>query len=303
VRTFGEGLGKVLLLHGAESTGSTFVPLSRRLVARELTEAGGRGYRLLAPDLRGWGESGELSFPWVLEQHLEDLRSLGATVCQGYEGADGHSTEGGSLPFDMVVGHSMGAYIGLLLHNRWPELFPRVVLIDGGYCSPLWLEMGQSEHYELVLRPVLDWLDEFAGKSYSSLESFISACRDDPVFLGQWNEEIEQVLVREAVEEGTAWHRAVNYEACRETLLSFFYHREEIYEAGSGAFDGWLVRSGKGLNGEDPYISDTALVEWRGRATRMEVLDLVDESHETMLLAPDGAERLVELLATLLAVP
>lgn len=93
----------------------------------------------------------------------------------------------------------------------------------------------------------------------------------------------------ECTEQGGTFRRAVNAQAVRETVLSFFFHREEIDEAGSGSFHGWLVRSGKGLTGSDPYVSDDALSEWRARAPRMEVIDLSDESHETMMLDARGS--------------
>jgi lipase len=96
------GTGEPLVcLHGLTESGAHFEPLAAELPQR----------RLLAPDLRGHGES-DHEPPWSLEQHLEDVLD---TV--GEEARD-------------WLGHSFGGRLCVELANRRPELVGRLVLLD-----------------------------------------------------------------------------------------------------------------------------------------------------------------------------
>jgi pimeloyl-ACP methyl ester carboxylesterase len=100
LRELGDG-EPLVCLHGLEEDGSSFAPLAARLPGR----------LLLAPDLRGHGESDHAP-PWRLEQHLADVLD---TV--------------GEEPRDWC-GHSFGGRLCVELANRRPELVRRLVLLD-----------------------------------------------------------------------------------------------------------------------------------------------------------------------------
>ena len=100
LRAYGDGR-PLVCLHAVGDNGTEF----RRLAAR----LGDR--RVLAPDLRGHGES-EWEPPWRLEQHVEDVL---ATV--------------GTEPRDWL-GHSFGGRLCLEIANARPDLVRRLVLLD-----------------------------------------------------------------------------------------------------------------------------------------------------------------------------
>lgn len=106
VHQFGPGDGPpLLLLHGVTGTGLRF----RRFAAAELP-----GMRVVAPDLRGHGDS-TWDPPWHVERHVADVLDLMDDL--GLE----------RVP---VAGHSFGGLIAMTLATVAPERVARLALID-----------------------------------------------------------------------------------------------------------------------------------------------------------------------------
>jgi lipase len=102
LREYGDG-EPLVCLHGVGDSGLEFRRLAERLPGR----------RLLAPDLRGHGES-EWEPPWRLEQHVEDVLE---TVGEAWGRCD-------------WLGHSFGGRLCLEVANARPDLVRRLVLLD-----------------------------------------------------------------------------------------------------------------------------------------------------------------------------
>jgi lipase len=106
VRAFGPEDGRPLLaLHGLAGHGGRWKRLAEEFLL---------GYRVIAPDLRGHGESTTFP-PWTLEQHAADLLSV----------LDSLSVTG--LP---VVGHGFGAAAAIHLARLAPQRITKLVLLD-----------------------------------------------------------------------------------------------------------------------------------------------------------------------------
>jgi lipase len=106
VRTFGPADGRpILALHGISGHGGRWQRLAEEFLL---------GYRIIAPDLRGHGESTTLP-PWTFEQHAADLLSV----------LDGLSVTG--LP---VVGHGFGGAVAIHLARLAPQRITKLVLLD-----------------------------------------------------------------------------------------------------------------------------------------------------------------------------
>lgn len=97
-----------VLVHGMDGSWRTWWR-----VAPELAH---HGWRCVAVDLRGHGDSPRIEFPVTREDMAVDL---GDTV----EALD-------AAPCDVVIGHSLGAAVALELAHARPELLRRVVLED-----------------------------------------------------------------------------------------------------------------------------------------------------------------------------
>ena len=103
----------IVLVHGFTGSKENFLPLMGAMAAN---------YRLIAPDLPGWGESerlsaGDYGAAAQAERLAEFLRVLPKIV-----GVDG--------PPALLVGHSMGGQIVGLLAARHPELVDRIALLS-----------------------------------------------------------------------------------------------------------------------------------------------------------------------------
>lgn len=103
----------VVLVHGFTGSKENWLP-----VIRELRE----DFRLIAPDLPGWGESErQPGSDYGVEAQVERLAAFLAAL-PAITGRDG--------PADLLVGHSMGGQIAGLLAARHPDLVPRLALMS-----------------------------------------------------------------------------------------------------------------------------------------------------------------------------
>lgn len=120
VRDRAGGDPAVLALHGLASNARWW-----DLVGRDLAPE----HRVVAPDLRGHGQSDEPASGYDFESVVGDLRQMVAEI---------------SLGALVVVGHSWGASVGLALAAAMPELVLGAVCVDGGatdlkaYFGPSW---------------------------------------------------------------------------------------------------------------------------------------------------------------------
>ncbi|MCC9308589.1 alpha/beta hydrolase [Kitasatospora sp. RB6PN24] len=124
----------VLAVHGITGNAQSWAVVARQLAGRAT---------LLAPDLRGRAGSSALPGPYGLARHAADLvlavRQLGVGPVQ-------------------LTGHSMGAWVSALAAVAEPELFTRVLLVDGAVSFPLPPGVAEEDALAAVLGPALDRL-------------------------------------------------------------------------------------------------------------------------------------------------
>lgn len=104
----------LVCVHGAHDHGRMWDSLAPRLAAD-------LGYRVLAVDLRGHGDSGRLSSGHVWMATSLDLGLLARTLADA-PGSDGQVR---------FVGHSFGGGLSMYVAGVWPELVRWVVNLDG----------------------------------------------------------------------------------------------------------------------------------------------------------------------------
>lgn len=134
-RWLGEGGRPLLLLHQVSSSSRMFEPLMPNFAAR--------GYRAIAPDLLGFGESDAPSPDFSVADHAAAVaRFLDALGLRG------------PLP---IVGHHFGAVVGVELAIARPERVPALVLI-GLPCYPS-LEVKRQRWSTKNIRPIVPQRD------------------------------------------------------------------------------------------------------------------------------------------------
>ena len=159
----------VVGLHGQTASHMNFGGIAERLAGRR---------PLFAPDLRGRGDSdkpeGEAGYR--LEQYARDV----AAAMRAF-----------GIGPAVVVGHSMGAWVGAALAAQEPDLVSGLVFIDGGYPLPAPPGATYEELFEVVLAPSLARLE----RTWSSEEEYLDFWRGQPTFRPEdWNEHWEAFL-------------------------------------------------------------------------------------------------------------
>jgi len=173
----------IVLLHGFTGSKENWLPLMARLQ---------RSYRVIAPDLPGWGESSRLRGadygPVAQAERVRDFLQ----VVQGSAPAGGGSasTHSAALrpyrPPTVVVGHSMGGQILGLLASSHPDAVNRIVLMDSAGVSFKANDFG---------RGVLAGRNPFEVKSRADFHRFLHIVFADPPF-APWPADAAMVRLR-----------------------------------------------------------------------------------------------------------
>ncbi|MBN9387160.1 MAG: alpha/beta hydrolase [Chloroflexi bacterium] len=140
----------VFLIHGLSANSMCWAGLGPELA--------GRGWFVVAPDLRGRGFSDKPAHGYGTPIHTNDLLALADEL--GIERLN-------------LVGHSLGAIITLFLAAIHPERAGKLVLVDAGGVIP--------EDTVQAIAPSIKRLDTV----YPSLETFLELMSKVPLY--QWN--------------------------------------------------------------------------------------------------------------------
>ena len=167
----GEG-GPLLCLHGIGSNARAWDGLAGDLAP---------DYRVVAPDLRGRGESDKPDGPYGQDAHVADALRL--MDCLGIERV-------------VVLGWSLGGAVGVRLAALYPDRVDKLVLVDGGDSPP--------PERRRLWQP---FVDRFA-RVYPSWDAFLEAMRAFDAYR-PWTAAAESYLHGDAAvqSDGTVRHR------------------------------------------------------------------------------------------------
>ena len=157
------GVPVVLAAHGITGSHPTWAPVARHL---------GDEVTLLAPDLRGRGQSAGLGGSYGMGVHVEDLVAV-----LDHVGCDRA----------VVAGHSMGGYVVTRFAAVAPERMAGAVLVDGGLPLPVPPDVDPDVLLALVLGPSLARLQ----MTFPSVEAYRDFWRAHPAFApGPWTDDV-----------------------------------------------------------------------------------------------------------------
>jgi pimeloyl-ACP methyl ester carboxylesterase len=252
----------VLLVHGLTANHRGWAALGPALAAR--------GWYAVAPDLRGRGLSAKPPHGYGITFHADDL----LTLCDAL-----------SLPAAHIVGHSLGAVVGLYLAALHPRRVGKLVLVDAGGKIP--------EDTAQAIAASLARL----GTVYPSMDAYLAAMRQVPMW--QWNAFWEQYfrydaqvhadggvtsrVPRSAIEEETAALGATRTEA-----LPAFVHTATL-----------IVRAALGtLGAERGVILPREEAErLRGLIGGSRVVEVPQTNHYTIILSDIFLDTVAAFLA------
>jgi pimeloyl-ACP methyl ester carboxylesterase len=152
----------VLAVHGITGSHRTWAPAARHL---------GDTVTLLAPDLRGRGQSSGVGGPYGMAAHVQDLLAV-----LDHAGCDRA----------VVAGHSMGGYVTARFAADAGDRLAAALLVDGGLPLPVPADVDPDTLLGMVLGPSLARLQ----MTFPSIEGYRDFWKSHPAFAGEkWTDD------------------------------------------------------------------------------------------------------------------
>ena len=258
------GAPVVLAVHGITGSHRTWVPVARHL---------GDAVTVLAPDLRGRGESAGLAGPYGMAAHVEDLVAV-----LDHVGCDRA----------VLAGHSMGGYVVTRFAATVPDRLSAAVLVDGGLPLPVPEGVDPDVLLAAVLGPSLGRLE----MTFPSVEAYRDFWRAHPAFAScPFTDDVagfvDYDLGLPAVDsQGKPGYRSrVSKDAVRgdgRALLDADEGRKALHSLADPAVLLWAAR---GLQNEErPLLPAEAIADAQALLPHLMVREVPDTNHYFILL-------------------
>lgn len=270
------GAPVVLGLHGITGNRLGFLPIIREL---------GDDVDFVSFDARGRGLSEKPADPasYGHRRNAEDA----ARVLE----ALGHSDV-------VVIGQSMGAWVGSQLAAHYPSYVRAIVMGDGGYFTDLPDGVTPTESVKTIMGPA--WLDRLR-MTVPSREMVLGAFRALPAFAGWWGPDIEALLDAGLVDvEGGVRSRCSDVGAEVDSVDYFEpagapYVKTDLALVRCPAH---LVRAeyGFAISPETmlPMMTERAVEEFQAALPQLTVETVPGSNHYSVNFGPTGAKVIAE---------
>jgi pimeloyl-ACP methyl ester carboxylesterase len=265
----------VLAAHGITATKQVWAVLAGRL---------GTTVCLVAPDLRGRGESRDVGPPYGIATHVSDLVAV----------LDHLGIERTTL-----VGHSMGAWVMSVLAARHPERARAVLLVDGAVPRPVIPSDQVDAYITAVLGPALARL----SMTFPDASAYHDFWRAHPAF-GPDNRVDDADLVAYAdadlVGDPPTLRSSVQPEAVRADGADIVTEPSVTGAAGHLSCRVVLLRAQRGLlNDDNPLLVADDTRAFAAAHDNVELVEVDDVNHYSILFAPDGVAAVAAALGSL----
>lgn len=250
----------VLALHGITSTHAAFPFLAEALP----------DHRIVAPDLRGRGGSRDVPGPFGLAAHAEDAAAVIRAVADD--------------PV-IVVGHSMGGFVAVVLAHRHPDLVRSVVLVDGG------LPFAPADEETTVAG--LAAIKQRLVTTFEDRAGYRAFFRTHPAFARDWTPEVERYADYDLVSEpGTPSARPEAVEADQLDIVEGSGTAEALEVP---AVPMRFLHTDRGFVDDPPglYAADT-VEHLRAAYPNVAFRFVPDVNHYTIVLSRRGASAVAE---------
>jgi pimeloyl-ACP methyl ester carboxylesterase len=255
-----EADGVVLAVHGITSS-----LMAWRTVARDLTRR--LDVCVLAPDLRGRGQSARLPGPYGFAAHTADLLAV---------------LDYARVERAVLAGHSMGAYAVACLAVEHPERAAAVVVVDGG--MP-YADAPEGDPDDIVERFAAR-LSERLPMTFPSVDAYADHWAAHPAFKFAWGDDVEAYArydvdgepgsMRSVVSESsvTVDLREILFDEATRTALDRVRAPIHVVRAYRGLFD----------ESEEPLIPTDFLTDFAAKRLDASVESVPKANHYTVVL-------------------
>jgi pimeloyl-ACP methyl ester carboxylesterase len=250
----------VLAIHGVTASLMTW-----RTVARELADRD--DVCVLAPDLRGRGRSATLPGPYGIATHVTDLLAVLDHV---------------GAPRAVLVGHSLGAYVGARLAAEHPGRTAALVLLDAGLPLPAPSDPGDLLHTSMdvtLMRLAI---------TFPSADAYVAGWHAHPAFSRAWNDDIDAYARYDMVEEDRLARCSASPDAVRTDSTEMVVDDVTRLALDRVAAEGCvqLLRAERGLfdDTEDPLIPAGVLRAFAAKHPEVRVEEVAGVNHYTLVM-------------------
>lgn len=236
---------------------------------------------VIAPDLRGRGGSCGLSGPYGMSAHAEDMvRALDAA---GVERA-------------VVVGHSMGAFVALVMADRYPDRVSSLVMVDGG----MPLTRRRPEQSKMPLNKSTSQLGDRLDLDFRTKEQAVQFWRTHPALLGDFTPVLQDYAEYDlGGQKPLLKSRATKASLIADSadIMDGMDHRRALVRLTRPAL--WLTAP-RGLLDEPPGLySQELILHWTGRHPSIPVMPVVNVNHYTIVLSRRGGDAVARAVRSL----
>lgn len=253
----------VLLVHGVTASHLAWPFVVERLP----------GVRVVAPDLRGRGRSNGIEGAAGMAAHAADLAALLDAV---------------EVERCLVVGHSMGGFVSVVLAHLYSDRVSRLLLVDGGLPLDVPAGLSTDELVAGILGPTAARLSmRFAGA-----EQYLEFWRQHPAFASDWSPELESYLAYDLVADDAGEYRpATSYATTADDTVDM-----NTGTALPGALAGLqhptrLITVPRGLQDEPPGLyAPEHLQRLLARYPGVDHERVEGFNHYTIVMSPGGAD-------------
>lgn len=263
----------VIALHGITAHGRSF-----RALAGALPD-----HRVIAPDLRGRGGSRDVTGPFSMAAHADDVARIAEAA--GVEQA-------------VLLGHSMGGFAAVVAAHRHPSLVSRLVLVDGGLPLALpdaLLALPTEELIAAVIGPALARL----RMTFGSREEYRAMWREHPALTADWNPIIETYVDEDLVGDAPDLRPGAVEEAVLRDGESELVHDDVERALDALVVPTTVVAAAHGLLAADapPLYADDQLDAFAAGHAPASVVRIPDVNHYTIMLTTRGVEAVAAVVA------
>jgi lipase len=268
VGLWGDGTPVVLAVHGITASHMAWAVVADRLDRAGALAAG----TLAAVDLRGRGGSGQLPGPYGMARHAAD--------CVAVLDALGVANT-------VVVGHSMGGFVALVLADRYPDRVTRLVLVDGGAPLPSPPDGTPEQQVAAALGPAAQRLTmRFADRA-----AYHDYWRAHPAFRN-WSPAIEPYVDYDLTGTEPELRSRVSAEAMRQDYLDLHFGEAPAHAWRALRHPAVFRRAERGLLDEPTAMYP----EPEPIAARIPLRTIPGTNHYTILLDDPGATEVAAVL-------
>jgi pimeloyl-ACP methyl ester carboxylesterase len=250
-----EGKGKnVLCVHGISGSCRCWDNVAEALSPQ---------HHLLAMDLRGRGLSEKPASGYSVSYHCRDIHAL-----LKHENVDQV----------VILGHSLGALIGLEFAAKFPEAMDRLILVDGGGQ----LSDAQRKKVFAGIQPTLDRL----GKIFPSNEAYLDLMKRNPL-LQPWTPMLEAYYLYELEDADGGVHSRVRAEHIKEEAKNLTgYDVTEFYSRIKCPV--LILRAPEGMTTPDNILlPEQALDKMLREIPDARYVDIAGSNHYSIVIQPD----------------